>query len=70
MASQHAPALDVAGVAERLDVSEWLVRKMIRNDELRHVRIGRLIRVPQSEVDRLLGGSVDQNATNTASASA
>lgn len=60
MAPEQTIALDVNQVAELLGVSVWLVRKMIRQGEIRHVRLGQLIRVPRSEVDRFLESQVEE----------
>jgi len=38
-------------VAERMSLSQWQVRQMIRRGELRHVRVGRFLRVPESAID-------------------
>lgn len=54
-------ALDVRQVAAALDVSEWLVRKLISSGELRHVRIGRLIRVPHSELAGFLDRKIEES---------
>ena len=48
-------ALKVEDVARELRVSPGLVRKEIRAGALNCVRVGRLMRVPASELDRYLG---------------
>lgn len=48
--------LDIDAVAERLGVAPHYVRAMIRRGDLKSVRLGpQMQRVPQAEVDRLLG---------------
>jgi excisionase family DNA binding protein len=59
VAPEQTIALDINQVAELLGVSAWLIRKMIQQGELRHVRLGQLIRVPRSEVDRFLESRVE-----------
>jgi excisionase family DNA binding protein len=44
---------DVATVARVLDVSEGLVREMIRSGQLASVRCGRLIRIPRTALEAL-----------------
>lgn len=46
----------VPEVAAYLRVDKAAVYEMIRDGALRHVRIGRLIRVPQSALDEFLAG--------------
>jgi excisionase family DNA binding protein len=47
------PAFSVPSLARRWEVSEGLIRKMIERGELLSFRLGVLIRVPASEVQRL-----------------
>lgn len=47
-------ALSVASVASRLEVCELTVRRLIQSGDLRAVRVGRLVRVPIDEVERLV----------------
>jgi len=37
-------------VADRLSVSESTVRRMIRRGELKHRKFGRLVRIPETEL--------------------
>lgn len=39
----------------RAGISKWSVARRIKDGTIRAVRIGRLIRIPASEADRLLG---------------
>jgi excisionase family DNA binding protein len=49
--------LDVPAVARRLDVSEKTVRRLIARGELRAHRIGRLLRISEEELRRLIDAS-------------
>ena len=49
------PLLDVKGAAEALAVSTWTVRAYIRDRKLQPVRIGRLVRFEESELERFVG---------------
>ena len=66
MAPENTPALDVKQVSHELGVSTQLVRRLIKDGELRHLRLGRLIRIPRSELDRY----VAENTANASQASA
>ena len=46
--------LTVTQVSEALDISEGLVRALIREKRLRALRLGRIWRVPRSEMERFL----------------
>lgn len=52
------PVSDVAGAARILDVSEDTIRRMVERQELGHVRLGRLVRIPRHRILELL----DRNA--------
>ena len=53
MAEKHF--FTVGDLAEILDVNHKTVRMEIAAGRIKHVRMGRLIRVPRAEVLRLLG---------------
>ncbi len=40
--------------AQRLSVSRWTVYAMLRDGRIQSVKIGRLVRIPESEVERLI----------------
>ena len=40
--------------AERLSLSRWTVYGWISEGRIKSVKIGRLVRIPQSEVDRIV----------------
>jgi excisionase family DNA binding protein len=44
--------------AARTDLSPSMVYKMVANGSLHSVRIGRSVRIPASELDRVLAGEV------------
>lgn len=50
IATPPAPPLNASNTAVRLGCSEWLVRKMISRGELRAIRLGRLVRVPEEAI--------------------
>lgn len=41
-------------VAETLSISRWTVYQWISDHHLRSVKLGRLVRVPSSEVERII----------------
>ncbi len=41
-------------VAERLSISRWTVYKMIGDGRIQSIKIGRLVRIPDSEVSRIV----------------
>lgn len=48
------PLFDVNGAAHLLAVSPWTVRAYIRQGKLHAVRIGRLVRVDETELQRFI----------------
>jgi excisionase family DNA binding protein len=48
---------DVEGAAAKLDVSTWSVRELIRTRKLSAFRVGRLLRISQSAIDRFIEDS-------------
>ena len=48
------PPLNVSRVATELDISVHTVRAWIAQRRIAHVRLGRAIRIPASEIERLL----------------
>ena len=40
--------------AERLSISRWTVYKMLGDGRIQSVKIGRLVRIPESEVTRIV----------------
>jgi len=48
------PLHDVNGAAQLLAISPWTVRAYIRQGKLRPVRIGRLVRIDELELQRFV----------------
>jgi excisionase family DNA binding protein len=55
---QDHDVLTVTEAAARLRISRWTVYDAIRSGEIKAMRLGRLLRVPSSEVRRLLAGNL------------
>ena len=62
--TSNTNSLDVGAAAAELGCSAWLVRKMLNTGELRHVRLGRLIRIPRSEVERFQQKRLEESETS------
>ncbi len=45
----------VEETATRLNISPKLVRSLIKKGDLRAIRLGRILRIPESEIQRLTG---------------
>ncbi len=43
--------------ANRLEVSKWAVYDAVKNGQIRAVRIGRAVRIPATELERLASGA-------------
>jgi len=41
-------------LAERLSISRWTIYKMLEDGRIQSVKIGRLVRIPDSEVLRIV----------------
>ena len=50
--------LSPAQVAEFLSISRWTVYSWLSDGRIRSVKIGRLVRIPESEVERIVRGEV------------
>lgn len=48
---------DVNGAAQLLAISPWTVRAYIRQGKLRPVRIGRLVRIEENEIQEFVAGA-------------
>ena len=63
--SQFAPPRPVfytkAELAEIARLSVRSLEKLIRDGRIKVVRLGRLVRIPATEVDRLLGSAVAES---------
>jgi excisionase family DNA binding protein len=49
--------MDVAGAAAQLLCSKWTVYSLCQSGQLRSVRVGRLLRIPQSAIDDFINGN-------------
>ena len=65
-------SLSVRNAAKRLDVSEGCVRNMVKRNELKHFKAGRLIRIPLAAIEAMERGECISSNTeeNGPSASA
>ncbi len=50
----EAETLSIQQTADVLGLSHWTLRAWIRAGKISHLRLGRLLKIPRSEVDRLL----------------
>jgi len=48
--TQDKPFLTAAEIAERWAVCEMTIRRMLSRGELSHIKLGRSVRIPMSEV--------------------
>lgn len=48
--------ISVSGFAKQFNISRQFVWKMIREGKLRAIRIGKIYKIPMSEVDRIERG--------------
>jgi DNA binding domain, excisionase family len=55
--SHYPDVLDVLQVSEILHISDKSVYKMLRNGELKHVRIGTAYRIPKLYLENILFNS-------------
>ena len=56
--------LDVNGAADALAVSPWTIRAYIREGKLQAVRIGRLVRLETSELERFVNEHSNKTEVN------
>lgn len=54
--AEQPDLLTVDQVAKRLQVAPGTVRALVKRGELRSVRVGRLLRIPATAVDRYVRG--------------
>lgn len=64
--TSHEVLLTVEQVAERLNLSPKTVRNWLGRRSLASVRLGRLVRIPSSDVERLLEEGLRPALTETA----
>ena len=53
--TERPAAYTMVGFGARVGMSKSSIARRIRNGEIRVVKIGRLVRIPASEVERLFG---------------
>lgn len=53
--SEKPKMLSVNETAEALNVSSNHVRNMLKKNQIRAVKIGGVVRIPETEVDRFIG---------------
>jgi len=63
LASHRAVLLRVDEAADCLNVSAKTIRRMIGASVLKAVRIGRLVRIPASEIERIVGATSNVSDT-------
>ena len=51
---EQAPPVNVTTAAKALGLSAYTIRAWIRQRRIAHIRLGRSVRIPVSEVQRLL----------------
>ena len=68
MSDEFRPPYRVSEAAAKLGLTDYLIRRAIRDGELDAFRVGRTLRVRPASVDRLLRG--DKPADNDAPAAA
>jgi acetyl-CoA synthetase len=59
---EKSELLTVEEVSKRLKLTPLTIRRMLNDGRLRGTKVGRVWRVFESEVDRLLRGGKDPNA--------
>ena len=57
---KDALTMTVDEVAEALGVSKYLVWEMVRRNEIRSIKLGKLRRIPRTALTELLEGSADE----------
>ena len=57
----YPAALSITDVAEILNITSATVRRHIKNNDLPHIKVGRLVRIPKDSLINYLNG--DQETT-------
>ena len=52
----NALTLTIQQAAKELGISEYMAEKLIKKEELRSVRLGKLVRIPRIALDELMRG--------------
>jgi excisionase family DNA binding protein len=58
MSNSEVTLLSVSQIAERLGVTEACIRRWILERKIATVKLGRLIRIPSAEVERLISSGL------------
>lgn len=58
----HALLFKVDEFAKLTNANPWTIRRAIDRGDIRAVRIGKLVRIPRSELERLLSSDSRQGA--------
>jgi len=53
----------IAGASQRLGVSTFTTRRLIKSKELRAVRVGKRVLVPESEIQRVIAEGCGKHAS-------
>ena len=60
MQANHLVMLSPKEFADRLSISRWTVYAWISEGRIKSVKIARLVRIPESEVDRIVQEGVQE----------
>jgi excisionase family DNA binding protein len=64
MAETQERLESVEAVSRRLSVSTFTTRRLIKSKQLRAVRVGKRVLVPESEVERVMAQGCGKHASN------
>jgi excisionase family DNA binding protein len=63
MTEMHERLQSVEEVSKRLAVSSFTTRRLIKTKQLRAVRVGKRVRVAESEIERVIAQGCGKHAT-------
>ena len=63
---KYPAALSISDVAEILNVTPATVRRHIKKNDLPHIKVGRLVRIPKDSLIDLLHGETPNRKEETA----
>ena len=61
MLKKYPAVLSISDVAEILNVTPATVRRHIKTNDLPHIKVGRLVRIPKDSLIGYLHGDLTQN---------
>ena len=64
MADTHERLESVEAVSRRLSVSTFTTRRLIKAKQLRAVRVGKRVLIPESEIERVIAQGCGKHASN------